>query len=80
MISMNSAAYCKAKARLPEKNLREIAFHTGKILSKRAEGWNWKGRNVELIDGTIINLEDTKANKKNILLLMPPVGSRANQS
>lgn len=61
--SMNSAAYCKARRKLNMDCLRDIALSTGKEIEKKAKGWRWKNKEIYLIDGTIIQVEDTKENR-----------------
>ncbi len=63
-ISMNTAAYCKARLKLPRKILREIALETGKSIEEGAKPWKWHGREVLLGDGTVTDMEDTKENQK----------------
>lgn len=60
LTSMNTSAFTKAKKRLSESKLLEILRATGKEIDKNASNWNWKNKDVYLVDGTIINLEDTK--------------------
>lgn len=43
-----------------ENTLETIAKETGKIINSKASSWSWRQRDVYLIDGTVINLEDTK--------------------
>ncbi|MBC8549325.1 MAG: IS4 family transposase [Candidatus Brocadiales bacterium] len=64
LVSMNTSAYTQAKKRLSESALRDIAFASGQTSDAKAKIWKWKERNVELIDGTVISLEDTLENKK----------------
>lgn len=63
-ISMNTSALTKAKKRLCEVKLKNIATELGKGIDKESKLWNFKGRDVFLGDGTVINLEDTKDIKK----------------
>ena len=69
LISMNTAAYSKAKQRLCAVKLRAIAIDTGKTLEKHSSQWKWNNRNIHLIDGTSLQLEDTEKNIKKYPLL-----------
>ena len=62
LISMNTAAYTKAKQRLCVIKLRSIAIQTGQSLEDKSSQWKWNNRNIYLIDGTVLQLEDTKKN------------------
>lgn len=61
-ISMNTAALTKAKRRLCENTLFKIAKAIGEE-NDQTGNWKWKGKEVFLVDGTVLNLEDTKKNK-----------------
>lgn len=62
--SADTGAYCRARQRLPEEMLCELARQTGALLSERTpEPWLWRGRHVKLVDGTTVLLPDTKANQ-----------------
>lgn len=58
-VSMNTAAYTKAKKRLSESKIWEVIKKTGERIENSAGAWKWRGRDVFLVDGTVINLEDT---------------------
>jgi hypothetical protein len=60
LVSMNSAAFCKARKKLRQETLKQIALETGKSIEKEASAWKWKDRDVYLVDGTVLQLEDTK--------------------
>jgi hypothetical protein len=63
--SQDTAAYCRARAKLKAKALKRLAVQTGRNLEEQApKDWLWCGRNVILVDGTIITLPDTAANQK----------------
>jgi hypothetical protein len=63
--SANTAAYCKAKQRLPEGLLKSLTHSTGQRLHQQApERWLWKGRAVKVADGTTLSMPDTAANQK----------------
>jgi hypothetical protein len=62
--SPQTAGYCKARAKLPEKSLTTIFKHLSQRCEGNAhEGTLWKGRNVKIIDGTTISMPDTPANQ-----------------
>ena len=62
--SMNTAAYCKARARLPERILSELATETAEELEKEiAPELLWRGRHIKLPDGTCVSMPDTAANQ-----------------
>lgn len=59
-----TGAYCKARAKLPERFLQRLAFDVGYRLEGDAPArWRWKGRRAVLVDGTTILLPDTPANQ-----------------
>lgn len=63
-ISANTAAYCKARLRLPEAALSGLARDCGRELENQApEEWLWRGRTVKLIDGSCISMPDTAENQ-----------------
>src|SRR6516162_7942820 len=63
--SPDTSAYCKARGRLPEALLRELARQTGSALHQQAPAaWLWKGRPVKIVDGTGLSMPDTPANQK----------------
>lgn len=63
--SVNTAAYCKARARLPEGLLKELTESSGRDLQEQAPAdWLWRSRAVKLLDGTGLSMPDTKENQK----------------
>jgi hypothetical protein len=59
-----SGAYCKARAKLPERFLRRLTYHVGDRLEDQAEAeWLWRSRHVQLIDGATLSAPDTPANQ-----------------
>lgn len=58
-VSMNTAAYTKAKYKLNESVLRKIAISSGGKIDEESKQWFWKNKRAYLIDGTVLNLEDT---------------------
>lgn len=64
-ISANTAAYCKARARIPIETLDHIHQH----LAERMDGnipttSLWHGRKVRLVDGTGVSMPDTPSNQE----------------
>jgi hypothetical protein len=63
--SPDTGAYCKARARLPEKLLQELTRDTGRRVADEAPAaWLWQGRHVKIVDGTGLSMPDTSANQK----------------
>ena len=63
--SPDTGAYCKARARLPEEALARLTRATGRDLMDQADGqWLWKGRRVQVVDGTALSMPDTPENAK----------------
>jgi hypothetical protein len=63
--SPENSAYCKARARLPEALLAQLTRDTGRQVLDDAKGaWLWKGRRVQVVDGTGVSLPDTPANQQ----------------
>jgi len=61
--SANSGAYCKARAKLPEAFLRDLATDLGRRLEGQAlPEWHWHGRPVRIVDGAVVLLPDSDAN------------------
>jgi hypothetical protein len=62
--SMNTGAYCRARARLPERLLRRLVLEVGHRLEARVPAdWLWHGRHVKIADGTTLMMADTDANQ-----------------
>lgn len=63
--SPDTGAYCKARARLPEELLRQLARDCGRRAAEQAPpAWLWKGRPVKVADGTGLSMPDTVANRQ----------------
>jgi hypothetical protein len=64
LCSAATGAYCKARAKLPEAFLRDLALQVGDATEDQApDAWRWRGRRVLLADGTELYLPDTAANQ-----------------
>lgn len=62
--SAATGAYCKARAKLPEKFLRRLTYQVGTQLDDQApDEWRWLKRRVLLVDGTTATLPDTEKNQ-----------------
>src|SRR3954466_2099865 len=73
----DTAAYCRARARLPSAALRRLATQLGQRLESRApKEWLWQGHSVKLADGSTSSIPDTPANQETF----PPRRSRRGLS
>lgn len=71
---LGTGGYCKARGRLPEGALVQLARDTGRALDQQgADEWRWHGRRVQIADGTTVSMPDTPANQKQY----PHPGSQA---
>lgn len=62
--SANTAAYCKARERLPEETLSGLTKESAKQLEEQANtGWLWRNRHVDLVDGSTVSMPDTEENQ-----------------
>jgi putative transposase len=62
--SQDTAAYCRARARLPAAVLKRLALTTSRRLEQEIPAdWRWHGRRAQLVDGTTITLPDTPENQ-----------------
>jgi hypothetical protein len=62
--SANTAAYCKARMRLPEETILGLAKECGQQLEAEAsEKILWRNRHVKLVDGSTISMPDTRENQ-----------------
>jgi putative transposase len=62
--SLDTASYCRARAKLPASVLRRLALQVGQRLERAApDTWLWHGRHVQLIDGSTSKLPDTPENQ-----------------
>lgn len=56
--------YCRARAKLSEAALRQLAVETAEELQQHAEAdWLWKGRHAKLVDGFTFTMPDTPENQ-----------------
>jgi len=62
--SVNTGAYCKARAKLPEAFLRDLTGTVAERLEAAAAAWRWRGRHVKVLDGTVCTAADTDANQQ----------------
>lgn len=62
--STSTAAYCRARQRLPQAMVSSLVCFTGQAMtaSVRPE-WTWQGRPVRLVDGTTVPMADTAENQ-----------------
>jgi Transposase DDE domain len=64
--STNTGAYCKARRRLPESLITDLAKSSGEYLQGIIpEDIKWTGREVKLVDGTTVSMPDTPENQKS---------------
>ena len=62
--SSNTGAYCRARAKLPEKVLRRLTLQMAAGCEQETPSeWLWHGRHVKLVDGTTVSMPDTDANQ-----------------
>lgn len=62
--SSNTAAYCKARARLPLNALDQVHQDVAARLEAGVTGEDlWYGRRVRLVDGSSLSMPDTEANQ-----------------
>jgi hypothetical protein len=60
-----TGAYCKARAKLPERFLQRLTLDVGQQVERAAPAaWCWKGRHVFLADGSTVTMPDTPANQR----------------
>src|SRR3954466_8583229 len=61
----DTAAYCRARARLPTAALQRLATHLAQQLESHAPSdWLWHGRHVKLVDGSTSQIPDSQANQQ----------------
>ncbi len=61
----DTAAYCRARAKLSETVLERLATDVAKgCEAQLPEKWLWRGRHVKLVDGTTVSMPDTPENQE----------------
>lgn len=64
-ISVNTAAFCKARAKLPLEVLNKINTHLVDRLQRHIPSRDlWHGRHIRTVDGTGVSMPDTPANQE----------------
>ena len=62
--STGTGAYCKARKNLPSTLVSSVAKQTGQVIAKHtSNAWHWRGRRVNLVDGTTVTMPDTPENQ-----------------
>ena len=62
---LDTAAYCRARAKIPAKVLQKLTIHVAQQLEDAApDSWLWQGRRVHLVDGSTSRLPDTPENQQ----------------
>ena len=62
--SPNTGAYCRARAKLPQKVMRQLTIDLADGCEKQLDKeWLWQGRHVYLVDGTTFSMPDTPENQ-----------------
>jgi hypothetical protein len=65
IVSLSTAAYCKARARLPLKDIEKVGRHVArKIIECETNDDLWRGRPVKVIDGSSVSMPDTPENQE----------------
>ena len=60
-----TGAYCKARAKLPERFLQRLTLDVGRQVEGTAPTtWRWKDRHVYLADGATVTMPDTPSNQQ----------------
>lgn len=60
----NTGAYCRARAKLPEKVIERLAVDVARGCEAQApRGWLWQQRHVKMVDGTTCSMPDTEENQ-----------------
>jgi putative transposase len=63
--STDTAAYCRARAKMPAAVLRRLALQVGRQLEEAVPArWLWHGKHVFLVDGATVSLPDTPENQQ----------------
>jgi hypothetical protein len=60
----NTGAYCRARAKLPEKVIERLAVDVARGCEAQVpRGWLWHQRHVKMVDGTTCSMPDTEENR-----------------
>jgi hypothetical protein len=60
-----TGAYCKARAKLPERFLQRVCYEVADQVEAQAPAaWLWKGRHVWIADGSTASMPDTQENQE----------------
>ena len=63
--SGNTGAYCRARGKLPEPVIRQLAVEVADGCERQVDAkWLWHDRHVYLVDGTTVSMPDTPANQE----------------
>lgn len=63
--SDNTGAYCRARSKLSAPVIRELTCDVASGCEQRLpRSWLWKGRHVDLVDGSTLSMTDTKENQE----------------
>jgi len=63
--ALDTAAYCRARAKLPAVVIRKLALQVSRRLEEALPNdWLWQERHVALVDGTTMTMPDTEENQK----------------
>jgi hypothetical protein len=63
-IDADTGAFSKARGRLPEGVLAQLARRSGRhVLRDAPAHWCWRGRDVKIVDGSTLSMPDTPANQ-----------------
>ena len=62
--SEKTGAYCKARAKLPEKVIERLTLAVADGSQRQLpQGWLWHARHVHLVDGATVSMPDTPQNQ-----------------
>jgi hypothetical protein len=62
--SDNTGAFCRARAKLPVPVIQRLTMQVAdECEDQLPSAWLWKGRHVDLVDGTTVSMPDTEANQ-----------------
>lgn len=61
----NTGAYCRARAKVPWAVIQRLTYTVADGCENQVpKDWLWKGRHVQLIDGTTVSMPDTAENQE----------------